>query len=150
MSLTSALRNIADKVRQIPGIIGQHEHVVTRVTRTFSGGTVGRGAYTDVSVVLKNGDQNVHARLANDDEISQIFGSGCQWHDGDYIVGPITPSVIYSAASFDVAASVASRIHYTISGPGIGTENGVFLAVERNFSRPFRWMLLLRRTEYGT
>jgi hypothetical protein len=141
---------MADAVRQIPGLLGLHEHVVTRVTRTFTGGTVGRGAYTDVSTVLKNGSQNVHARLADDDAISQFFGSGCQWHDGDYLVGPITPNVIYTAASFDVAVSTASRIHYTISGAGIGTENGTFLAVERNFSRPFRWMLLLRRTEYGT
>jgi len=148
-TLAQSLRGMVDKIRELPGILGVHTHVVTRVTRTYAA-VIGRGTYTDVSAVLRNGTHNVHCRLADDDVASQVFGDGCQWHDGDYIVGPITPSVKYAASSFDVADGTASRIFYTIAGTGIGTENGYFMAVTRNFSRPFSWHLLLRRTEFGT
>jgi hypothetical protein len=143
------LRVLVDSIRQIPGEMGMHERVVTRVTRLYSGGTIGRGSYTETSVILRNGNQNVHCELASQDDTQQIFGVGCEWHDGDYLVGPITPGT-YSISGFDVAAGVAARIYYTIGGPGIGTETGTFVAVNRNFSKSFRWMLLLRRTEFGT
>lgn len=149
MSLVSTLRPMIDQIRALPGKLGLHQHVVTKFVRTYTS-HVGRGTYAETSKVLTCGGQNIHARHISEDEAQRIFQGGNEWHDGDFLVGPITPECEFTASDFNVTASTPATIYYTIAGPGIGSEQGVFKAHKFTADRPFRYMIWLRRTELKT
>lgn len=131
MSLRDDLLPLVDEIRAIPGDLGLRRFTVTRVTRTYTSGTVGRKPYTDVELALDNGGQNIKATLASEKQIQQILGSGHVMKPGTWLIGPITPDFSGGGTSpdgFDVATGTAAQIFYKITGPGLPTGGGMFRA----------------------
>lgn len=149
MSFRDDLLPLVDEIRAIPGDLGLRRFTVTRITRTYASGTVGRGAAVDTTLVLDNGGQNVKANLATENQISQILGSGHVLKPGTWIIGPITPDFAGGGTSpdgFDVATGTAAQILYKLTGPGLPATGTMFRAAKAAPSsdgKSFRHMMVL-------
>jgi hypothetical protein len=130
------------------GVMGRsslelRQYAVTRITRTWASGTVGRGAYTEASQALTCNGSNPRVREASPDQIKQLLGSGHLFKEGSFIVGPLTPEWTtggYAYSGFDAATGEAKQILYRVVGPGV---DSYFRAVSRDFSKPLRIELVL-------
>jgi hypothetical protein len=149
MAFATSLLASLDRIRSIPGRLGLHPYTVTRITRTWSSGTIGHGTPTDVEAVLRVNGQNVHARQAAESEADHYLETGPTFVEGDWLVGPLTPEFAgggYDPDTFD-GQSEAVEIFYRIEGPGMAVDN-TFKATRKASSGPFGITLTLRRAPY--
>lgn len=149
MTLAAKLRPRLDRIRSIPARLGLHPFVVTRITRTYASGTVGRGAYVETTETLLVNGQNPHVRQSTDDRIRQILGSGALFREGEWLVGPLTHTFTgggYAPDGFDVATGTAAQVLYKITGPGFPASGGMFRARTHSVDDPLRITLVLEPT----
>jgi len=149
MALREDLLPAVDEIRAIPGDLGLRRFTVTRITRTYTSGVVGRKPFTDVELALDNGGQNVKATLATEKQIQQILGSGHIMKAGTWLVGPVTPDFVGGGTSpdgFDVATGTAAQIFFKLTGPGLPSGGTMFRAKTAAMSsdgKSFRHTLVL-------
>lgn len=146
MSFASDLLAGIDAIRAIPGTLGLHPYVVTKVTRTWATAIIGHGSYTDAEEVLLVGGQNPHVRQVTESARDHYLETGPTFSEGDWLVGPLTPEFAgggYDADNFD-AGENAVEIFYKIDGPGISS-NERFQAKSKSTDKPFRYTLVLQR-----
>lgn len=131
-----ALRKIADDARKIA--IPIRTTRVTIRTRVWTGAR-GRGTPTVTDVPLA-----AYIPVRNPTS-SEVATSGGQLKMGDVLVGPVTPEFAgggYTLAQLEPAATDAlTEIVYVLSG----AVEGEYRRVADDTTRPFRYMLTLRR-----
>lgn len=152
MTLRDDLLPAVDAIRAIPGELGLRRFTVSRITKTWASGTVGRTHASDAtatSVLQYNGSHNVKATLANERQLQQLLGSGHLFKAGTWIVGPVTPDFVgggYGPDGFEVATGTAATVLYKLEGPGLPSGGTMFRAAKLAASadgKSFRHMLVL-------
>jgi hypothetical protein len=146
MTFVNSLRAAVDRARAIPGRLGLRQHVITKITRTWSTAIIGHGSYTDVETVLLVGGQNPRARQVTESARDHYLETGPTFSEGDWLVGPLTPEFDgggYDADTFEAGES-AVEIFYKIDGPGVSADER-FQAKSKSTDKPFRYTLVLQR-----
>lgn len=148
MALVENTRPIFESARVLLADLGFRQHDVVMRVVTWSGQSVGEGTKTVTDTPLLIQGRRVKVRLIKQED---IIASGGLYEDGDYKIGPFTPTYSVPGAEFptggiDVSgfnpAEDGSRraVYYKITGPGM--EQGAWFekigqVVDTNFSRYF-------------
>ena len=150
MSFRTNLLAAVERIRgAIPGALDLRQHTVTVRVRTWTGarpGLIGTSK-TDVDTVLTNAGYNPKVT-----EVStrDIVASGGVYQQGDYRIGPLTPSYAgggIALATVDPATtSTAREVLYKIEGQGLPSGGAWFKRVEASMLRNFTNSIVVRRT----
>jgi hypothetical protein len=140
MSFRTSLLPIADSVRKIRGALDMAMLQLTIITRVWSGGYRDSGTPVDTPLVISAWykSREVSSR--------EVASSGGNYEKEDIVLGPITPNG-GGASGFTLAQLIpevttnGTEIIYRLSG----VHAGDYMLVDSQTTRPFRYMLILRR-----
>lgn len=146
MTLRDSCLPIFESARVLLADVGLRRYDVTMRVVTWSGPRVGDGTRTAVDAPLA-----IQGRRPGVRQVSQkdIIASGGKYQDGDYRIGPFTPSFPgggLEPVDFNPAADATAReVYYKIVGPGL--ESGAwFSKVEQKPDSAFAYYLTVRRS----
>lgn len=157
MSLRDDLLPVFDDVaRGIPNELGLRRYDLFLRKIQWSGERPGLGTKTvvDFPITVNKGTLGLDRPKVVQLKSAEIVASAGKYSDGDYRIGPLTPSYVennitYGSLPSDIQVELETNpeeIFINMRNPDVEVEGNWFKIVNTNFSRNFGYTFVIRQT----
>lgn len=155
--LRENLLPVFDKIaRGIPNKLGLRRYDLFIRTIQWSGDRPGLGTQTvvDFPITVNQGEIGNDRPKVVQLKSGEIIASAGRYSDGDYRIGPLTPSYVengitYGSLPSDIEVAVQTNpqeIFINMRNPDVEEEGNWFKIINTNFSRNFGYTFVIRQT----